>query len=308
MAQDASVRGVNFGHQFEDRSGQIKGQAMSQFGQSIGTAMQKVQLKREEQQKKAAAQNVFMNQFGINEKDSKDLVNSFEKPEDAISAIQKYMDDNQKAEIAKQQAKAQMINAKANRQRAEEGAYTGMAREIKGLNEMLLDGEITQEQRNDGINRLTKYANQDPMVQMGQLDKLFRENTGMFDYMVKTRGENFRQNSTPKDVQGGSWYGFGFDKPTELDPFYEDLLAQIGYTAFTLNEKENRLEPYKAENPIFKKIPREASSPSTVTPVTDEPNKGIKSTTLPTINTQAEYDALPDGTLFLNAKGEERIK
>ena len=118
MAQDASGRGVNARYQFQDRSGEIKGQAMAQFGQSIGTAMQKVQLKREEQQKKAAAQNVFMNQFGMNEKDAKEMVSAYEKPEDAIKSLQQFMDDNQKAQVAKQQAEASRMQSEASMMRA----------------------------------------------------------------------------------------------------------------------------------------------------------------------------------------------
>ena len=90
------------------------------------------------------------------------------------------------------------------------------------------------------------------------------------------------------------WWSAWQDPPTHIKPEFEAKLAKAfpEMPAYQYDPVRKRIVPL-----ILEDTNKEVSSPSTVTKIPP-----------PTIKTQEEYDALPDGTLFLNAKGEERIK
>jgi len=108
MAQDASVRGVNARQQFQDRSGEIKGQAMAQFGQQIGASIAEGRRKKEEKQQSTAAIEYFISK-GMPEEEAKWAVKGLGSGPEAIKVIGVFEENRKKREFDQQQAQQKAL-------------------------------------------------------------------------------------------------------------------------------------------------------------------------------------------------------
>ena len=108
MAQDASGRGVNARYQFQDRSGEIKGQAMAQFGQQIGASIAEGRRKKEEKQQSTAAIEYFISK-GMPEEEAKWAVKGLGSGPEAIKVIGVFEENRKKRELDQQLAQQKAL-------------------------------------------------------------------------------------------------------------------------------------------------------------------------------------------------------